>query len=234
MLAMLYTFLCHIFFLAGYLVNPNSFPRALTPEEERRYLEEFHNGDESKKNLLIEHNLRLVAHVVKKYVSSGKEMDDLISIGTIGLIKAVNSFHYEKGSRLATYAARCIENEVLMVLRAEKKLQNEISLYEPIKGGRGEGDMTFLEILETDDEAAFEEAELKNEIKRLHGVIDQVLTDREKIVIQMRYGLRDGKEHTQREIAKGLGLSRSYVSRIEKKAIKKLNAEMAEDPYFER
>ncbi len=231
MLTMLYAFLCHVFFLAGFLVNPNSFPKALTPEQEKEYLEAYHKGDESKKNLLIEHNLRLVAHVVKKYVSSGKEMDDLISIGTIGLIKAVNSFNYDKGKRLATYAARCIENEVLMVLRSEKKLQNEVSLYEPVKGG--EGEMTFMEILETDDESVFEEAELKSEIKKLYTMIDRVLTAREKKVILMRYGLKDGKEYTQREIAKELGLSRSYVSRIEKKAISKLNAEMADDEYFQ-
>jgi len=232
MLTMLYAFLCHVFFLAGFLVNPNSFPKALTPEQEKEYLEAYHKGDESKKNLLIEHNLRLVAHVVKKYASSGKEMDDLISIGTIGLIKAVNSFNYEKGKRLATYAARCIENEVLMVLRSEKKLQNEVSLYEPVKGGKGEGEMTFLEILETDDESVFEEAELKSEIKKLYRVIGRVLSDREKKVIVMRYGLKDGREYTQREIAGMLGLSRSYVSRIEKKAISKLNAEMTDCEYF--
>lgn len=130
MLTMLYTFLCHIFFLAGYLVNPNSFPKALTPEEEKEYLEAYHNGDESKKNLLIEHNLRLVAHVVKKYASSGKEMDDLISIGTIGLIKAVNSFNYEKGSRLATYAARCIEKTIhsqRLFLNKKREFQLPIS-----------------------------------------------------------------------------------------------------------
>ena len=226
MLSLFYAFLCQVFFLAGFLVNPNSFPKALTPEEEKEYFEAYRNGDENKKNLLIEHNLRLVAHVVKKYTSSGKEMDDLISIGTIGLIKAVNSFDYSKGKRLATYAARCIENEVLMVLRSEKKLQNEVSLYEPVKGGKGEGEMTFLDILETDDEAVFEEAELKSEIKKLYGVIDRVLSPREKTVILMRYGLKDGTEYTQREVAKGLGLSRSYVSRIEKKAIFKLNEEM--------
>lgn len=228
MLTMLYAFLCRVFFLAGFLVNPNSFPKALTPEQEKEYLEAYRNGDESKKNLLIEHNLRLVAHVVKKYASSGKDMDDLISIGTIGLIKAVHSFDYKKGKRLAAYAARCIENEVLMVLRSEKKLQNEVSLYEPVKGG----EMTFLDILETDDESAFEEAELKSEIKKLYAVIRRILTDREKKVILMRYGLTDGKEYTQREIAGKLGLSRSYVSRIEKKAIAKLNAEMAGDEYF--
>ena len=226
MLTMIYLFLCRIFFLAGYLANPNSFPKALTPAEERQAVAAFQKGDMSQRNRLVEHNLRLVAHVVKKYASSGKEMDDLISIGTIGLIKAVDSFQYEKGRRLATYAARCIENEVLMVLRAEKKLQNEVSLFEPIKGGKGEGEMTFLEILETDGESVFEEAELKSEIQKLRGVMEDALSPREQLVIRMRYGLTDGKEHTQREIAKGLGLSRSYVSRIEKKAIKKLNAAM--------
>lgn len=222
MLSLLLTFLGNLIFLAGYVVNPNNFPKALDPETEERYIREYLAGDKTKRDLLIEHNLRLVVHVVKKYITSGKEMDDLISIGTIGLIKAVESYNNSKGTRLATYAARCIENEVLMVLRSEKKLQNEVSLYEPIKSGKAGGDMTFFEILETDSEEVYGKVELKGDIEKLKSVIGKVLDDRERQIINMRYGLSGEKEWTQMEIAKLLGISRSYVSRIEKKAVEKL------------
>ncbi len=223
MLALLMTLMSNLVFLAGYIVNPNSFPKALDPETEERYIREYLNGDSEKRNLLIEHNLRLVVHVVKKYITSGKDMDDLISIGTIGLIKAVESYNKTKGTRLATYAARCIENEVLMVLRAEKKLQNEVSLYEPIKNGKAGSDMTFIDILETDSEEVYGKIELKGDIEKLKSVIGKVLDSRERQVIDMRYGLNGGKEWTQREIAEIMGISRSYVSRIEKKAVEKLS-----------
>lgn len=222
MLTFILTVLGNLFFLAGYIVNPNSFPKALDEETERRYIEEYLAGDRSKRDLLIEHNLRLVVHVVKKYITSGKDMDDLISIGTIGLIKAVESYKNSKGTRLATYAARCIENEVLMVLRAEKKLQSEVSLYEPIKSGRGGGEMTYMEILETDSEEVYGDVELRFDIKKLRSLINKVLSGREKTIIELRYGLADGREWPQREVAEVLDISRSYVSRIEKRAVEKL------------
>ena len=222
MLTFILTVLGNLFFLAGYIVNPNSFPKALDEETERRCIEEYLAGDRSKRDLLIEHNLRLVVHVVKKYITSGKDMDDLISIGTIGLIKAVDSYKNSKGTRLATYAARCIENEVLMVLRAEKKLQSEVSLYEPIKGGKGGGEMTYMEILETDSEEVYGDVELRFDIKKLRSLINKVLSGREKTIIELRYGLTDGREWPQREVAELLDISRSYVSRIEKRAVEKL------------
>ena len=223
MLTLLLTFLGNLIFLAGYVVNPNNFPKALDTETEERYIREYLAGDRGKRDLLIEHNLRLVVHVVKKYITSGKEMDDLISIGTIGLIKAVESYNNSKGTRLATYAARCIENEVLMVLRAEKKLQNEVSLYEPIKNGKAGSDMTYMEILETDSEEVYGKVELKGDIEKLRSIIGMVLDQRERQVINLRYGLDGGREWPQREVAEALGISRSYVSRIEKKAVEKLS-----------
>lgn len=223
MFSLIITFFANLIFLAGYVVNPNNFPKALDMETEEKYIREYLSGDITRRDLLIEHNLRLVVHVVKKYITSGKEMDDLISIGTIGLIKAVESYNKSKGTRLATYAARCIENEVLMVLRSEKKLQNEVSLYEPIKNGKTGGDMTFFEILETDSEEVYGKVELKEDIEKLKSVIGSVLDDRERQIINMRYGLSGEKEWTQREIAEILNISRSYVSRIEKRAVEKLS-----------
>ncbi len=222
MLTFILTILGNLIFLAGYIVNPNSFPKPLDEETEKRYIDEYLAGDRSKRDLLIEHNLRLVVHVVKKYITCGKEMDDLISIGTIGLIKAVESYKNSKGTRLATYAARCIENEVLMVLRAEKKLQGEVSLFEPIKNGKGGGEMTYMEILETDSDEIYGDVELKFDIKKLRTLIDKILSGREKTIIELRYGLSDGREWPQREVAELLDISRSYVSRIEKRAVEKL------------
>ncbi len=223
MFTFLLTLIGNLFFLAGYVVNPNSFPKPLDSETEEKYINAYLNGDKSKRELLIEHNLRLVVHVVKKYITSGKEMDDLISIGTIGLIKAVESYNRQKGTKLATYAARCIENEVLMVLRSEKKLQNEVSIYEPIKTKGAGSDMTYMEILETDAEEVYGQVELKGDIEKLRSILGKVLTDREQKVITLRYGLSGNAELPQREVAEILGISRSYISRIEKKAIEKLS-----------
>ena len=163
-----------------------------------------------------------MAYVAKKYYQSGKEQDDLISIGTIGLIKAINSFNPDKGIHLATYAARCVENEILMVIRSEKKLVNEVSLSEPIGFDSEGNEMSLMDILTNDEEAVFNEVDLKLKTKTLYKAIGEVLTDREKMIIELRYALLSGKPKPQREIAKMLGISRSYVSRIEKKAIDKL------------
>lgn len=212
--------------LCGYMINSNSFPRPLSKEEEAFYLLRFRDGDEEAKRVLIERNLRLVAHIVKKYNNTGKDLDDLISIGTIGLIKAITTFDLDKGTRLATYAARCIENEILMTIRAAKKTKVELSLHEPIGMDKEGNEINLLDILGSDVDQVIDEVDLRIETRKLYKAIDNCLKDREKIIIQLRYGLIDGGCKTQREIAAMLGISRSYVSRIETRAIEKLNKEM--------
>lgn len=208
--------------LSGYISSTNSFPKPLTKEEEESYLKLYAEGDEKARNILIERNLRLVAHIIKKYHNTGKDVDDLISIGTIGLIKAISTFKIDKGTRLATYAARCIENEVLMTIRSNKKTRLEVSLQEPIGIDKEGNEISLLDILGTDADDVLDKVYLKLQIKKLYQAINKVLMDREKIIIELRYGLIDGVCKTQREIASILGISRSYVSRIEKRAIDKL------------
>lgn len=208
--------------MVGYISQPGTFPKPLSQAEEDAQVRRWEQGDEEARNILIEHNMRLVAHVVKKYQSSGMDNDDLISIGTIGLIKAVNTYNSEKKIRIATYAARCIENEVLMVLRANKKLQNEVSLQEPIGFDREGNEVSLLDVLDSTDEDITERLDLKYRVRKLYDAMRHCLRPREKRVIAMRYGLGGFEEGTQKEIAKKLGISRSYVSRIEKKAITKL------------
>lgn len=199
-----------------------SFPQPLSIEEENYYLKKWEQGDKEARNILIERNLRLVAYLVKKYNNSEHSVDDLISIGTIGLIKAVDTFSQGKGVRLATYASRCIDNELLMTFRSDKKLSREVFLYEPLGSDDGEGNsLSFFDILETVDEDVAERLEREEHISHLHDYIEENLTEREKVIIRMRYGIAR-PEVTQREIAKMLGISRSYVSRIEKKALMKL------------
>ena len=214
-----------IILLFGYIQSTNSFPQPLTSKEEEYYLERYNQGDEDAKNILIERNLRLVAHIVKKY-ATGKDNDDLISIGTIGLIKAIVTFNGEKGTRLATYAARCIENEILMTIRASKKTKSEVSIHEPIGVDREGNEISLLDILGSDGDAILEKVELKMQIKKLYLMMERALKEREKNIIELRYGLVNGVCKTQREIAQMLGISRSYVSRIEKRAIKKLSKEL--------
>lgn len=218
--------LINIIPLIGYVSNANSFPQPLQPEDEQKYVEMYKNGSEEARNILIERNLRLVAHIVKKYSSSGNDCDDLISIGTIGLIKAISTFDNSKGTRLATYAARCIENEILMQIRSSKKTQNEVSLQDPIGVDREGNEITLIDVIGNESESVVEEVELKMQVKRLYNKMKAVLKNREKVVLELRYGLLNGTSKTQREIAKMLGISRSYVSRIEKKAIKKLSREL--------
>ena len=230
MLSYLISFVCHmlqdnIIFL-GYISNSNSFPKPLTPEEERKYLTLFKNGDNQAKNILIERNLRLVAHIVKKYCTNPAEIDDYISIGTIGLIKAITSFELDKGTKLATYAARCIENEILMHLRAVKKFNNDVYLEDPIGTDKDGNIIDLMEVIKSDEMDILDKVQLKMQIKNLYAKMKKVLKAREKLVLELRYGLFNGKTKTQIEIAKILGISRSYVSRIEKKAIKKLNKEL--------
>ena len=221
MFASLLELLSHVVFFALHLMNPGSFPRPLTAEQEHDALVRFHeHGDAQARSQLIEHNLRLVAHIVKKYQNVTQEQDDLISIGTIGLIKAVGTFDHTKGARLATYASRCIENEILMYLRANKKRAQDVSLSEPIDTDKDGHPLSLLDVIADEDTLA-EDLELKVNSEKLRHYIYEVLDDREREVIEWRYGLK-GDGMAQREVAKMLGISRSYVSRIEKKALEKL------------
>ncbi len=199
-----------------------SFPQPLTAAEERYYMQKYTEGDLEAKHILIERNLRLVAHIVKKYQSAGDDTEDLLSIGTIGLIKAVVTFDPDKSTRLGTYAARCIENEVLMHLRAKRKISREVSLYEPIGTDREGNEIQLFDIIETEEDDAHRKIELHDDIQTLYNKVEAELSARERLVLKMRYGLYNEEEYTQREIAALLGISRSYVSRIEKSAIEKL------------
>ena len=215
-------------FLTGYVTGNSTFPKPLNEKEEKIYLERLKDGDVEAKRVLVERNLRLVAHIVKKYSSNyqnSKEMDDLISIGTIGLIKAIDSFDTNKGIRLATYAAKCIDNEILMFFRNTKKTKGEVFLQDPIGVDKEGNEICLIDILSSDSDSVLEAVENSLQVKELYKKMSDVLSPREKEINQMRYGLLDGDIKTQREIAGILGISRSYVSRIEKKALKKLNKE---------
>ena len=203
-----------------------SFPKPLTSEEERCYLERYRNGDEDAKNILIEKNLRLVAHIVKKYNNSGRDMDELIAIGIVGLVKAVNTFDADKGNRIVTYAARCIENELLMMLRSERKLTREVSLYDPIGTDKEGNEISLLDIVENPEMDIADRIALKGSIRQLYDNLDRLLSSREKEIICRRYGLGGQPAATQKEISEKLGISRSYVSRIEKRALEKLRCGM--------
>lgn len=215
-----------ILLLTSYVSNANSFPQPLSYEEEQHYLQLYAQGDQQAKNILIERNLRLVAHIVKKYNNVVKDPDDLISIGTIGLIKGITTFDPSKGTRLATYAARCIENEILMYVRSSKKEKKEVFLQEPIGTDKEGNEVTLIDILGTDEDVITDQVSDRMQIARLYKKMGSVLKDRERLIIELRYGLINGNDKTQREIAQMLGISRSYVSRIEKKALSKLNKEL--------
>ena len=222
------TFLQTAVFVVGYISNNNLFPEPLTAEEEKIYLEKFANGDEEARNILIERNLRLVAHVAKKYNSANADQEDLISIGTIGLIKGINSFNISKGARLSTYISRCIENEILMYLRSTKKLGAEVYLEDTIGKDKDDNSVTLKEVLENNEKNIEDEVDLKLKVKKLYNKIKEVLKDREKTIIELRFGLNGDKPKNQKQIAKMMGISRSYVSRIETKAIGKLAQEFKE------
>lgn len=204
----------------------SSFPQPLTSNEEEYYLKRFEEGDLEAKNTLIVRNLRLVAHIAKKYSGTGCSSDDLISIGTIGLIKAINTYSSKRATRLSTYASKCIENEILMCIRSEKKLKLEISLNEPIGTDKDGNEINFNDILGSDPDEILNGIHLKMQIQSLYKALSHTLTNREKLIIIKRYGIFGEEPLTQRELAKELGISRSYVSRIEKKAIEKLKASM--------
>src|SRR5690625_4411964 len=207
-------------FFVSYVKN-NTFPQPLSTKDELKYLQKMEAGDQDARNKLIEHNLRLVAHIVKKFDNTGEFTEDLISIGTIGLIKGVESFKAGKGTKLATYAARCIENEILMHLRALKKVKKDVSLHDPIGQDKEGNEISLIDILEAENEDIIEYIQLNMEIEKMKDYLS-ILDEREKEVIIYRYGLSDYKEMTQKEIAKKLNISRSYVSRIEKRALMKV------------
>ena len=220
-------FFKQVFFFVSFVKN-NTFPQPLPPEEEKKYLEQFANGNADARNKLIEHNLRLVAHIVKKFENTGEEQEDLISIGTIGLIKAVESFSSGKGTKLATYAARCIENEILMHIRSLKKVKKDVSLHDSIGQDKEGNEISLIDILKAEEVDIVEVLHTHNEISKIEKYI-YILDKREREVIISRFGLGNEKEMPQREIAKKLGISRSYVSRIEKRALMKMYHEFVKE-----
>lgn len=207
-----------------HVTGAGSFPKALSPADEKKYLDEMKSGNEDARRMLIEHNLRLVAHVIKKYYASANDQDDLISIGTIGLIKAIDSFNPDKGIRLSSYASKCVENEVLMFFRGQKKSAQDVSINEPIDTDKDGNALTLMDTM-CNDEDIIESLDVKMKCDSLYGYIEKNLNPREKKIIILRYGLFGHKPLTQREVAKKMDISRSYVSRIEKKALEDLKTQ---------
>lgn len=221
-------FLSFPFLLLRVTKNEGSFPRPLSPEDEQKYLNLAAEGDVEARDILIEHNLRLVAHIIKKYYTQNGDQDDLISIGTIGLIKGISTYKADKGVRLATYASRCIENEILMHFRSLKKSANDLSLSDSIDQDGDGSSLSLMDVISVEDNI-FDELTSSETNLHLRQYIDSLLTDREKKIISLRYGLSGAKPLTQREVSDILGISRSYVSRIEKKALEKLRAQLIKD-----
>ena len=212
-------------YLILHIENAGSFPKPLSAKEEKKALEQMASGDTEAKNRLIEHNLRLVAHIIKKYYSNYSDQEDLISIGTIGLIKGINSFDYTKGTRLATYASRCIENEILMFLRKSSQLKNEVSIDEPLNTDWDGNELLLCDILGSDPDLV--NKDIENELeKRLVLQAVSKLNQRECLIMELRFGLNGRKEHTQKQVADKLGISQSYISRLEKKIIRRLKHEL--------
>ncbi|OAB43045.1 RNA polymerase sporulation sigma factor SigK [Paenibacillus antarcticus] len=221
LISMIALFIKELTLLVSYVKN-NAFPQPLSEKDESKYLKLMAEGDGYARNMLIEHNLRLVAHIVKKFDNTGEDLEDLISIGTIGLIKAIESYQPNKGTKLATFAARCIENEILMHLRSLKKTRKDVSLHDPIGTDKEGNEITLIDILGSEADDVADLVQLKIEKSKIYRNLD-ILDPREQEVIKGRFGLEQGgEERTQREIAKELGISRSYVSRIEKRALMKL------------
>lgn len=225
MLSPLIYFMMNGLFFSLSLAGSGSFPKPLKAEEERDCLERMAQGDLEARNMLIEHNLRLVAHIVKKYYSQTGDQDDLISIGTIGLIKGISTFKPDKNVRLATYASRCIENEILMHFRAQKKLQGEVSLSDTLEAAGEEGNLSLMDVIAVDDDM-LEKLDVQAACEKVRTCVRNCLPERERMIIVRRYGLDGAKPQTQREVAQGCGISRSYVSRLEKKALQRLREEM--------
>lgn len=220
-LQMLLQTVCDMYYFILSVSSGGSFPRKLTAAEEAGYIEQLSHGDPVARAMLIEHNLRLVAHVCKKYYVNQSDGEDMLSIGTIGLIKAVDTFRPERGTRFSSYAARCIENECLMSLRAAKKTAQDVSISEPIETDKHGNELTLIDVIAIEDTIA-DELDVKLKCERLRRMISATLHGREAEIIGYRYGLKGGRQLTQKEIAKKLNISRSYVSRIEKKALEQL------------
>lgn len=225
----LQTVISSVTLLLSYISGGGSFPKPLGAEEERKYIELYRNGDKHAKEVLIEHNLRLVAHIAKKYTGSVRDSEDIISIGTIGLIKGISSFDPSKGTRLATYVARCVDNEILMLMRAQKKTQGDVSLNETIGTDKEGNQIMLIDVMKCDNADVFDEINSDIQVRRLYKNIKDELDERERKVILLRYGLSGKRCHTQKEVAKMLKISRSYVSRIEKKAVGKLGKGIVDD-----
>ena len=219
-----------IFFFTG-MVRDGTFPKPLSPEDERKYLALAREGDAQAKEILIKHNMRLVAHVVKKYTGAA-ETDDLLSVGSIGLIKAINTFQEGKGTQLATYTARCIENEILMLLRAGKKHKNSVSLSEPVGMDKDGNELTLIDLLSEKEDSVFAQVEKSIQREKFVACLKKCLNEREFVILSLRYGLEDGAALPQREVAKKLGISRSYISRIEKRAIEKARERLDKEDFF--
>ena len=220
-----------IFFFTGAIQGKGSFPKPLSPEEEKKYLDLARAGDREAKNILIKHNMRLVAHIVKKY-SGAAETEDLMSVGSIGLIKAINTYREGKGTQLATYTARCIENEILMLIRAGKKHKNNVSLTDPVGTDKDGNELTLIDLLAEKEDSVFAQVEKSVQREKFVKLLAALLSKREYTIISMRYGLEDGCPRPQREVARALGISRSYISRIEKRAIEKARKNLNRDDFF--
>ena len=230
MFGMFFEWIQTVLILAGYVSGNATFPKPLSNEEEQKYLERYAEGDEDAKNILIEHNLRLVAHIVKKYASTADEQDDLISVGTVGLIKAVSTFDHTKGAKFATYASRCIENEILMQFRAAKKSAADIYINEPVETDKDGNSISLIDLID-DGTDIHEQVDMLIRSRQLYSFLTECLEKRELELIIYRYGLYGSMPHTQNETAEKLGISRSYVSRIEKRAINKLKKMFENTPF---
>lgn len=223
LLTFLSNILSHVFFLFGYISNNNLFPEPLSKTEEEFYLRKYFEGDKAARDKLIEHNLRLVAHIAKKYANSEQELEDLISIGTIGLIKAIDSFKSDKGYKISTYASKCVDNEILMHIRATKKIKSEVSMNTIIGTDKDGNDMELVDTLDSDVKDAIDTIYNKMMSEQVINYINNKLSKRERYIMNLRYGLNGHEQKTQQQIADELGISRSYVSRIETKIQNKLN-----------
>lgn len=223
--------LSKIFFFTGVVRQKGTFPKPLTPEEEKKYLALARAGDKNAKDILVKHNMRLVAHIVKKY-SGSAETDDLLSVGSIGLIKAINTYQDGKGTQLATYTARCIENEILMLIRSSKKHKNCISINDPVGTDKDGNELTVMDLLAEKEENVFSRVEKSIQREKFVQMLKCFLNIREYTIISMRYGLESGVPMPQREVAKKLCISRSYVSRIEKRAIEKARQYLNKEDFF--
>ncbi len=224
-------FLAKVFVFTGLIKQKGSFPKPLSAEEEKKYLALARAGDKEAKDILVKHNMRLVAHIAKKYTGAA-ETDDLLSVGSIGLIKAINTFQDGMGTQLATYTARCIENEILMLIRAGKKHKNTLYIYDPVGVDKDGNELTVMDLLSEKEENVFAKVEKSIQKEKFVATLKGILTPREYTIVSMRYGLDDGVPVPQREVAKSLGISRSYVSRIEKRAIEKARGKLQRGDFF--